>query len=154
MITSNGFVNAWFVTVGLIYIVIVVRILDNSTLQSFLDQSKSSALDFLDKNDANYSRYSVQQKQSFSDELSRFLPELAAMEPPKPVSPYTCASNTSLGRLELDEDRTIGYTYKTLGSGLASLFSDQLFPNAMITLAAEAGDADTFALSNISPFLF
>jgi len=51
----------------------------------------------------------------------------------------------SLNELELDEPRTIGYTYKCLGSGLWALRSGLPFDDAIRQLVGEGGDADTNA---------
>jgi len=53
------------------------------------------------------------------------------------------STQETLTSLQLDEGRSIGYTFKCLGAGFWGLCSKQNFQEALNMLIKEAGDADT-----------
>jgi hypothetical protein len=53
-------------------------------------------------------------------------------------------SSRSLGALELDDEPTMGYTYKCLGAALFSLKNATSWLTGITRLVMEAGDADTY----------
>jgi len=77
----------------------------------------------------------IKQAQKFGEE------ELAD-DPPQNLKEFTRYMNCSLSEMELDEQSSIGYTFKCLGSAFYALRCND-FEAAITNITLEAGDSDT-----------